>query len=775
MEDVLMRRWSGSALTLFCGWLLCTSHAFAAELAVSAGNVALSVGAQAKVQVSGASGTVRVRTLAPAIATATLAGSTITITGVGAGETKVNVSDRSHMVTVAVKVSGTVTPPPPPPTSSAPWRVLASNDLGMHCADLDYQVFSILPPFNVVHSQVLLPGTASAPPRLLSGTDADVVYRATSSAVDPAGAGSINTTSNLAPVGTKSNFWAPATLPNGTTGTLGGLAYRVLYPGAILDLFAPIPAETGLPVPDPAKLPALAAGQQKMPSPSNVPQKFGRFDTNLPFFATFPFGTTVIGANWFSADGIPILPVDDAGRTNPYPLMSVQAVARGADPTKAANIRGSVDIVLPVASEADCRNCHNGVDGRAAVFATVTKYANGAAWPIAQEATAPGPDKANNAAKINILRLHDAKWGAKYTSSAGASTPCSSGTESSCLDNRRAIQCSQCHYSPALDLAQVGPIDEPTVGVTGRQQTRHISMSRAMHYNHGQYTSLFPPMPLPGTAGRTITTQADVLQQTCYQCHPGKQTKCLRGAMGGGGVVCQDCHGDMKQVGNDFTANLPAGKGPDLTKRVPWAMEPKCQSCHVGDAKTVTAMNRADQIVAPDGIRNLLAYARSSAGAAGVTMIASPGSRFAENEKLYRLSKGHGGVSCQNCHGGTHAEWPNPNPLANDNVAAMQLQGHSGTLIECTACHATGSLGLTLNGPHGMHPVNDANWTARHSDFAESRLDTCRSCHGLHGEGTVLSRVAVTRTLLAGEGGTRTVTLQKGTPVRCDTCHSNKL
>ena len=144
-------------------------------------------------------------------------------------------------------------------------------------------------------------------------------------------------------------------------------------------------------------------------------------------------------------------------------------------------------------------------------------------------------------------------------------------------------------------------------------------------------------------------------------------------------------------------------------------------------------------------------------------------------EKLYRLSKGHGGVSCQNCHGGTHAEWPNPNPLANDNIAASQLQGHSGTLIECTTCHAAGSLGLTLNGPHGMHPVNDANWTSHHSDFAESRLDSCRTCHGLHGEGTVLSRVAAKRTLRASDDGTRTVTLQQGTPVRCDTCHENKL
>jgi hypothetical protein len=756
----------------FLGALVAAGPAIGAELRVSASAVTLSVGAVAKVQVTGASGTVKVASLAPAIATATYASGVVTITGVGAGETKVNVSDRSHTVTIAVTVLGS--PPPPPGPASGTWRVLASNDLGMHCADLDYQVFSILPPFNVVHAQVVLPGTATSKARLLAGTEADVFYRATSSSVDPFGAGSLNTTSNVSATGPKSNFWAPALLPSGTTGTLGGLAYRVLYPGAVLDLFAPIPAETGLPVPDPAELPALAPGQQRMPSPSNTPQKFGRYDTDLPFFAGFPFGTTVAGAKWFSADGIPILPIDDAGRTNPYPLMRVQAVTKGADATQSANVRGSVDIVLPVASEADCRNCHNGVDGRAAVFASVTKYANGTPWPIAQEATAPGPDKANNAAKINILRLHDAKWGSRYTASAGTPTPCLSGAESSCLDQRRAIQCSQCHYSPALDLAQVGPIDEPAIGVNGRQQTRHISMSRAMHYNHGQYTDLFPPMPLPGTPGRS-SVQADLLQQTCYQCHPGRQTKCLRGAMGAGGVVCQDCHGDMKQVGNDFSAGLPTGAGVDLTRRVPWAMEPKCQSCHVGDAKTVTAINRSDYIVAPDGIRNLMAYVRSSASAAAIAIIQSPGSRFAENEPLYRLSKGHGGVTCQNCHGGTHAEWPNPNPLANDNVAAAQLQGHAGTLIECTTCHAAGSLGLTLGGPHGMHPVADARWTAGHGDFAESRLDSCRTCHGLRGQGTVLSRVAATRTLRADESGTRTVTLQKGTPVRCDTCHSNKL
>ncbi|WP_455219121.1 hypothetical protein, partial [Kaarinaea lacus] len=44
------------------------------------------------------------------------------------------------------------------------YTLVAANDLGMHCADLDYQVFSILPPFNVVHAQVIQKGTRDSDP-----------------------------------------------------------------------------------------------------------------------------------------------------------------------------------------------------------------------------------------------------------------------------------------------------------------------------------------------------------------------------------------------------------------------------------------------------------------------------------------------------------------------------------------------------------------------------------------------------------------------------------
>jgi hypothetical protein len=326
----------------------------------------------------------------------------------------------------------------------------------------------------------------------------------------------------------------------------------------------------------------------------------------------------------------------------------------------------------------------------------------------------------------------------------------------------------------------VGPKDEPNAGRFGRQQTRHVSMSNAMHGFHGRLKDsgtgqfIFPEMPAPGTAGRTPTAVTQILGETCYQCHPGKRTQCLRGAMYSGGVVCQDCHGNMRQVGNDFTNNLPSGGGADLTKRVPWANEPKCQSCHIGDAVSVQLVDRSDMIVAADGIRLAQAYTKSAGTQASLSNIQSATSRFAENNSLYRLSKGHGGVMCKACHGSTHSEWPVANPggtaVANDNVAATQLQGHTGTIAECSVCH-TGTLPSNLNGPHGMHKVNDPTFIdgdSGHKRLAETNRNSCRTCHGQRGQGTVLSRVPTDRTL-------RGHFVPKGTAVTCTLCHENQL
>ena len=734
--------------------------------------------------------------------------------------------------------------------------VLGANDLGMHCADLDYTIFSILPPFNVVHAQVIERGSK---PRILSDAHVDLTYEAAANPMDPAGAGSINTTSENLPGIFKSNFWES----NDGMTTLGAKSYGSLYPGvqvigqlggpdltgqcsdpvnlagcpSALSLFEPIPVNTGIPVPDLSLLfpviagnsPTLVTGQQQMPGLANTPQAFDRYDTDFPFFTKFPFGFHGKNVNWFAADGVPATPVDDAGRSNAYPLMKIAARDKGTGAIKA-----SLDVVLPVASEADCQNCHVetldcaplGFDCiGAAVVQTSFNVATVDDNPPGQTAL----EKLLNTAKINVLRLHDAKHGSKYrnwdSNKNLVSMPCDAAADPNdpdCLANQTPIQCSQCHYSPALDLVHAGPVDEPEQGLKGRQQTSHISMSRAMHGVHGTLPDfdsgngpepLFPPMPPPDdplrTAGATSINafERGVLDKTCYQCHPGKRTQCLRGAMFSGGVICQDCHGDMQQVGNDFTLKV-SGNNPgdfvlDGSLRVPWASEPACQSCHTGDA--LNPNHPAGAHVAKDGLRLLQAYSTQHIQVPGVAspvkvaaVTRKPGSRFAENQAvnangdtvdvLYRLSKGHGGVMCEGCHNSTHAVWPNQNPFANDNVAANQLQGHTGTVAECNVCH-TGDLGKTLRGPHGMHPTGSSGLKfadGGHEDLAEKNKNSCRACHGQNGQGTVLSKVAMDRTFTIDEcekgslcAGKKvknfTVHLKKGTQVSCTLCHKNEL
>jgi hypothetical protein len=63
------------------------------------------------------------------------------------------------------------------------------------------------------------------------------------------------------------------------------------------------------------------------------------------------------------------------------------------------------------------------------------------------------------------------------------------------------------------------------------------------------------------------------------------------------------------------------------------------------------------------------------------------GFRFEQPGTLYRDSKGHHGVHCEACHGSPHAITPTVTPA--DNVQAIALQGHAGTIDKCTVCHRT--------------------------------------------------------------------------------------
>jgi hypothetical protein len=134
--------------------------------------------------------------------------------------------------------------------------------------------------------------------------------------------------------------------------------------------------------------------------------------------------------------------------------------------------------------------------------------------------------------------------------------------------------------------------------------------------------------------------------ETCYKCHPGQKTKCFRDVMRNGKtkqMICQDCHGTMSQVASSIT-----------TGRRPWLDEPKCGTCH--------------------------------------------GTKYAEETgKLFRESKGHGGLFCSACHGSPHAILPTSE--ANDNLQNIRLQGFAGILQKCSVCHREPILRGT--GPHG--------------------------------------------------------------------------
>lgn len=694
------------------------------------------------------------------------------------------------------------------------FTILAANDLGMHCADQDFRIFSILPPYNVVNAQVLRKGRE---PQMMSPADGiHVTYRAVNSnyfddLTDPNrlpdATDSLSSTGYNLPGIFKNNFWetvaAGLESPTGID-KIGWIAYEALYPPGILALFPSTP-DLGLPAPDVEKLYLLGLGlhaeQAAMPGLANVPQPFHGYVENFPFFINFPFGYTVNNFKRYTAEGVPISSIDDSGRSNPYPLMRIEA--RDAND----KVLASVDAVLPVASEADCAICHVSqevcsIDATKTLVCddiANTKYSDVGLIETKDQALdvigATKEQQVINSAKINIVRLHDFKYGTELAgteangSNADGSTP--------------NVVCANCHYSPALDLAHLGPTDE-----NGKEQTQHISMSRAMHGVHGAlpqtdpeiYGDLFPIMPPPGL-DRTPLVAESTLMETCYNCHPGKNAKCLRGAMGGSGTVCQDCHGQMTQVGDDFTEGFPDlgfPDGADLSKRVSWASEPACDSCHVGDVVQTqqlkqngslanTVANTLDSDDNPDGLRLLLAYRltdhKANGGPDNLPLLKFPQSRFATTEALYRLSgadnsasggleKGHGGLSCENCHGSTHAIWPNKNPFSNDNKAANDLQGHAGTIIECSTCHE-GSLGNTLKGPHGMHPVGDTSFSnGGHEDLAEQNGDSCRACHGLNGEGSVLSRVATNRVL---RNEHETISLAKGEVVTCTLCHENEL
>lgn len=153
----------------------------------------------------------------------------------------------------------------------------------------------------------------------------------------------------------------------------------------------------------------------------------------------------------------------------------------------------------------------------------------------------------------------------------------------------------------------------------------------------------------------------------CYDCHPGPTTQCSRSiAHTGSDGNCTTCHGTMADVANSIDQG-----------RTPWASEPACSDCHTGV-----------QDVATGSI-------------------------------LYRNATGHGGLSCEACHGSPHAMIPTSQ--ATDNYQALQYQGFTGvvkSIGSCGVCHAD-SRGAGVGG----------EFNEVHGGPNPERTNACHVCH----------------------------------------------
>ncbi len=343
------------------------------------------------------------------------------------------------------------------------------------------------------------------------------------------------------------------------------------------------------------------------------------------------------------ADGIPITPYNDNGTKSYYQLVDVVAK------DNKGNIVASTKAVLPVSDEMNCKTCHQ----------------SNSNWTEAKPKS--GWENSSNIVedyKFNILKLHDERHNTNLYQSAKGGTP---------------ILCASCHKSNALG----------TPGKNGIPQ-----LTTAIHKAHALVEDV---------NGETLNSSTN--RNSCYSCHPGSDTQCLRGAMGEAGINCQDCHGNMLSVGSSH--------------REGWIDEPNCQSCHQNGHRYHSVYSDTKKKT----LREIL------------------DSRFATNiengkYRLYKESRGHGGLSCQTCHGPQHSIYPSSR--FEDNLQVKAIQGHSGTISDCRVCHK--QFPRTFNkGPHGMHSTSQW-WVKEHREFVEDNsAESCKSCHGSDLRGSELS------------------------------------
>ncbi|OLN26349.1 Cytochrome c family protein [Desulfovibrio sp. DV] len=252
-----------------------------------------------------------------------------------------------------------------------------------------------------------------------------------------------------------------------------------------------------------------------------------------------PDGTMALSGKVFTASGIPVSPVTDDGKVNPYPVFTVTA-ADAAGATLA-----ETRAVAAVSTEMGCKTCHGGN--------WAMDEATGVAKPTAQA----------------ILAVHDKRNGTKLAQSAAAGQP---------------VACFGCH-------PDAGP---SAAGLPGRADL--LSLSAAVHGFHASYMTGLGAE----ACNRCHPTAPDGVTQAQRDNHAAAGIGCPRchGFMEDHAISLLTFE---KAAGKAAAARLLAPLAPRsvatvaaVHPRAAWTQLPDCLTCHkdfTRPAKDATAFN----------------------------------------------------------------------------------------------------------------------------------------------------------------------------------------
>jgi len=511
--------------------------------------------------------------------------------------------------------------------------VIGWNDLGMHCMDADYSVFSILPPYNNPHAQVL-----DANGNLVTATG---TYHLTYEGIADA-SGSINTTS----VG-KTNFWEYVQALFGTA----------LSPDAGL------------------------AGNS-MPGMANTPQPLG-FESAYNWFLakgvpitptddagkrnTYPLMKIAVrdsGNNVLAYASI-VLPVsDEMTCTACHASGSGQAAEPSSGWVYDANAQK--DYRLNILKLHDDRNLGSALYTQAlqaAGYHFAGLYANvvqdgkpilcdkchpSNALPVS---VASGVSPLTQAVHGSHAQVTDPTTGASLDASTDRSAcyRCHPGSLTRCLrgamgsatapDGSYLIQCQDCHgtMSSVGAPSRQGWLDEPTC------QNCHTGTASN---NNGQirYTTVFDTNGQPRVAvDPTFATNSNT---------PATGLSLYRFSSGHGGMQCEACH-------NSTHAELPSSTANDNVQSLALqgheGMLSECSACHGKVPSTVVG--------GPHGLHPV-------------------GQSWVDG---HQDAAGGGAKQCQDCHGTDYKGSVLSRALADRSGSGLNVwQGYQ---ISCYLCH----------------------------------------------------------------------------------------